>query len=152
MYGSGLTGAAKLRQLSDAANPQTRTFEARYVLEGHLADDAVRAHRAASLAIDLRQPRQVLVLTLGGSAALFRSYAPEMAETLLQAFRQQVLSRLNRALTELGEPWPVVSQAEQWLAADAARPRSRAGALLVIGLWLIAALVLLRWWLQNPAA
>jgi RND family efflux transporter MFP subunit len=38
LYGSGLTGAAKLRQLSDAANPQTRTFEARYVLEDRLAD------------------------------------------------------------------------------------------------------------------
>lgn len=38
LYGSGLTGAAKLRQLSDAANRQTRTFEARYVLEGPLAD------------------------------------------------------------------------------------------------------------------
>jgi len=38
LYGSGLTGAAKLRQLSDAANRHTRTFEARYVLEGALAD------------------------------------------------------------------------------------------------------------------
>jgi RND family efflux transporter MFP subunit len=38
LYGSGLTGPAKLRQLSDAANPATRTFEARYVLEGRLAD------------------------------------------------------------------------------------------------------------------
>jgi len=38
LYGNGLTGAAKLRQLSDAADPQTRTFEARYVLEGPLAD------------------------------------------------------------------------------------------------------------------
>lgn len=38
VYGSGQTGAAKLRQLSDAANPQTRTFDARYVLEGRLAD------------------------------------------------------------------------------------------------------------------
>ena len=38
LYGNGLTGAAKLRQLSDAANPQTRTFEARYVLEGRLGD------------------------------------------------------------------------------------------------------------------
>jgi RND family efflux transporter MFP subunit len=37
VYGSGLTGAARLRQLSDAANPQTRTFEARYVLEASLA-------------------------------------------------------------------------------------------------------------------
>ena len=38
LYGSALTGSAKLRQLSDAANRQTRTFEARYVLEGPLAD------------------------------------------------------------------------------------------------------------------
>jgi RND family efflux transporter MFP subunit len=38
LYGSGLTGPAKLRQLSEAANRLTRTFEARYVLEGRLAD------------------------------------------------------------------------------------------------------------------
>ena len=38
LYGSGLTGSAQLRQLSDAANRQTRTFEARYVLAGPLAD------------------------------------------------------------------------------------------------------------------
>jgi multidrug efflux pump subunit AcrA (membrane-fusion protein) len=38
LYGSGLTGPAKLRQLSDAANRHTRTFEARYVLDGRLAD------------------------------------------------------------------------------------------------------------------
>jgi RND family efflux transporter MFP subunit len=38
LYGNGLAGPAKLRQLSDAANPHTRTFEARYVLEGRLAD------------------------------------------------------------------------------------------------------------------
>ncbi len=38
LYGSGLTGPAKLRQLSDAANRLTRTFEARYVLEGRLAN------------------------------------------------------------------------------------------------------------------
>jgi len=38
LYGSALKGSGKLRQLSDAANRQTRTFEARYVLEGPLAD------------------------------------------------------------------------------------------------------------------
>jgi RND family efflux transporter MFP subunit len=38
LYGDGVTGGATLRQLSDAADPQTRTFEARYVLEGRLAD------------------------------------------------------------------------------------------------------------------
>jgi RND family efflux transporter MFP subunit len=30
----GATGSARLRQLSDAADPRTRTYEARYVLEG----------------------------------------------------------------------------------------------------------------------
>jgi RND family efflux transporter MFP subunit len=38
LYGNGFAGPATLRQLSDAANPHTRTFEARYVLEGRLAD------------------------------------------------------------------------------------------------------------------
>src|SRR3989440_8257292 len=38
LYGSGLAGSAQLRQLSDAANRQTRTFEARYVLSGRLTD------------------------------------------------------------------------------------------------------------------
>jgi RND family efflux transporter MFP subunit len=38
LYGSELSGTATLRQLSDAANPQTRTFEARYVLEEGLAN------------------------------------------------------------------------------------------------------------------
>ena len=38
LYGTGQTGSATLRQLSDAANRQTRTFEARYVLQDHLAD------------------------------------------------------------------------------------------------------------------
>ena len=38
LYGSGLTGSAQLRQLSDAANRQTRTFEARYTLTGPLSD------------------------------------------------------------------------------------------------------------------
>jgi len=37
LYGGSLSGTAKLRQLSDAANPQTRTFEARYVLDSSLA-------------------------------------------------------------------------------------------------------------------
>jgi RND family efflux transporter MFP subunit len=49
LYGIGLTGSAQLRQLSDAANRQTRTFEARYVLAGPLAD----APLGATVAIQL---------------------------------------------------------------------------------------------------
>ncbi|NKM01804.1 efflux RND transporter periplasmic adaptor subunit [Rhizobium leguminosarum] len=38
VYGGGsLSGRAKLRQISDSADPQTRTYEARYVLEGDAA-------------------------------------------------------------------------------------------------------------------
>jgi RND family efflux transporter MFP subunit len=38
VYGSnGRRSAARLRQLSDSADPQTRTYEARYVLEGEAA-------------------------------------------------------------------------------------------------------------------
>ncbi|PPJ49160.1 efflux RND transporter periplasmic adaptor subunit [Rhizobium sp. KAs_5_22] len=35
--GDGLSGEARLRQISDSADPQTRTYEARYVLEGAAA-------------------------------------------------------------------------------------------------------------------
>ncbi|KIQ05601.1 hemolysin secretion protein D [Agrobacterium tumefaciens] len=35
--GKGLSGKARLRQISDSADPQTRTYEARYILEGHAA-------------------------------------------------------------------------------------------------------------------
>ncbi len=56
LYGSGLTGAAKLRQLSDAANPRTRTFEARYVLEGRLADAPLGSTITIHLAHDRAAP------------------------------------------------------------------------------------------------
>jgi len=35
--GNGLSGNARLRQISDSADPQTRTYEARYVLDGDAA-------------------------------------------------------------------------------------------------------------------
>src|SRR5881628_548803 len=57
-YGSALTGPAKLRQLSDAANRQTRTFEARYVLEGSLAD----APLGSTVSIQISNGRSVPTL------------------------------------------------------------------------------------------
>jgi RND family efflux transporter MFP subunit len=56
LYSSELTGAAKLRQLSDAANPQTRTFEARYVLEGRLADAPLGSTVSIHIAHDRSAP------------------------------------------------------------------------------------------------
>ena len=58
LYGSGLVGPATLRQLSDAANPYTRTFEARYVLAGRLAD----APLGSTIAIEIPDARSAQAL------------------------------------------------------------------------------------------
>jgi len=55
LYGSKLSGTAKLRQLSDAANPQTRTFEARYVLDSSLA----RAPLGSTISVHIADARSV---------------------------------------------------------------------------------------------
>jgi len=48
----GGTGAGTLRQLSDSANPASRTFEARYVLTG----SAMRAPLGSTVTVTLAQP------------------------------------------------------------------------------------------------
>lgn len=63
LYGSGLTGPAKLRQLSDAANRHTRTFEARYVLEDRLADAPLGS--TISIQISNGQSAPVLQVPIG---------------------------------------------------------------------------------------
>ncbi|WP_226496008.1 efflux RND transporter periplasmic adaptor subunit [Ferribacterium limneticum] len=72
LYGSGLTGAAKLRQLSDAANPQTRTFEARYVLEGRLAD----APLGSTVSIEIQSGRATPALQIPVSALFDQGKGP----------------------------------------------------------------------------
>jgi RND family efflux transporter MFP subunit len=49
LYGSDMSWPARLRQLSDAADPVTRTYDARYVLEG----DAARAPLGATVTVYL---------------------------------------------------------------------------------------------------
>jgi RND family efflux transporter MFP subunit len=49
LFSSSVTGTARLRQLSDSADPQTRTYEARYVLGG----DAAKAPLGATVSIQL---------------------------------------------------------------------------------------------------
>lgn len=50
LYGSSRTGSAQLRQLSNAAHRQTRTFEARYVLDERLADAPLGATVSVQIA------------------------------------------------------------------------------------------------------
>ncbi|MCJ8144026.1 efflux RND transporter periplasmic adaptor subunit [Ancylobacter sp. A5.8] len=49
LYGGDVTASARLRQLSDSADPRTRTYDARYVLEG----DAARAPLGATITINV---------------------------------------------------------------------------------------------------
>lgn len=68
LYGTGQQYvAAKLRLLSDAADPVTRTFEARYVLEGALAGAPLGSTVTLHIAED-KTPRQMLQVPL---AALY---------------------------------------------------------------------------------
>lgn len=52
LFNGGATSEARLRQLSDAADPQTRTYEARYVLEGA----AARAPLGSTVTLALPEP------------------------------------------------------------------------------------------------
>ena len=52
LFGGGTAGQARLRQLSGAADPATRTYEARYVLEGA----AAQAPLGATVTVRLIQP------------------------------------------------------------------------------------------------
>lgn len=72
LYGNGLTGSAKLRQLSDAANRQTRTFEARYVLEGPLAD----APLGSTISIQISDGRSAPALQVPIGAIFDRGTGP----------------------------------------------------------------------------
>jgi len=72
LYGNRLTGSATLRQLSDAANRQTRTFEARYVLEGPLAD----APLGSTISIQIPDGRSASALQVPIGAIVDRGMGP----------------------------------------------------------------------------
>ena len=60
LFGARLQATARLRQLSDTADPRTRTFEARYVMEG----DAAAAPLGATVTVVLDQREQSLPLSV----------------------------------------------------------------------------------------
>jgi RND family efflux transporter MFP subunit len=69
LFGSTMRVPVRLRQLSGAADPQTRTFEARYVLEGAAANAplgaTVTVHLSGDLATDVLQVPVASVLDQG---------------------------------------------------------------------------------------
>jgi len=69
LYGSTMRVPVRLRQLSGAADPQTRTFEARYVLEGAAANAplgaTVTVHLSGDVGTDMLQVPVASVLDQG---------------------------------------------------------------------------------------
>jgi len=61
IYGQTHRGWARLRQLSDAADPATRTFEARFVLDGDAATAPLGSTVSLSLPDDSRHTAMVVV-------------------------------------------------------------------------------------------
>ena len=72
LYGENLSVPARLRQLSDAADPATRTFEARYVLGGAAAD----APLGATVTIELAESRKTGFLEVPIAAITDRGKGP----------------------------------------------------------------------------
>ena len=60
LYGASLQGTARLRQLSDTADPRTRTFEARYVMNGA----AAAAPLGATVTVSLEQRDRTALLNV----------------------------------------------------------------------------------------
>jgi RND family efflux transporter MFP subunit len=98
LYGSGLTGAAKLRQLSDAANPQTRTFEARYVLEGRLAE----APLGSTVSIEIQSGRATPALQIPVSALFDQGKGPGVWLVKAREDQEQGLQATWRAVQVAG--------------------------------------------------
>lgn len=61
----GLVGPTRLRQLSEAADRLTRTFEARYVLEGKLADAPLGSTVTIRIPTELPAERQGIKVPMG---------------------------------------------------------------------------------------
>ena len=72
LYGSTMQVPVRLRQLSNAADPQTRTFEARYVLEGA----AAKAPLGATVTVHFSGDAGTEALQIPASSVLDRGKGP----------------------------------------------------------------------------
>jgi len=102
LYGFVKSAPARLRQLSDSADPATRTFEARYVLEGKNAD----APLGATVTIRLPVPSTSGSLVVPNAAITDRGNGPgvwivdEASRTV--TFRPVTILRLGEEETYVG--------------------------------------------------
>ena len=95
LFGNNKSVPARLRQLSDAADPATRTFEARYVLGGADAN----APLGATVTIDLAEPGKTSFLEIPIGAITDRGKGPGVwvlnRDSSTVSFRRVTLLRLG---------------------------------------------------------
>jgi RND family efflux transporter MFP subunit len=102
LYGFVKSAPARLRQLSDSADPATRTFEARYVLEGKNAD----APLGATVTIRLPAPSTAGSLVVPNAAITDRGNGPGVwivdEASRAVTFRPVTILRLGEEETYVG--------------------------------------------------
>ena len=102
LYGAVKSAPARLRQLSDSADPATRTFEARYVLEGKNAD----APLGATVTIRLPVPSTAGSLVVPNGAIIDRGNGPGVwivdEASRAVTFRPVTILRLGEEETYVG--------------------------------------------------
>jgi len=102
LYGAVKSAPARLRQLSDSADPATRTFEARYVLEGKNAD----APLGATVTIRLPVPSTAGSLVVPNAAITDRGNGPGVwivdEASRAVTFRPVTILRLGEEETYVG--------------------------------------------------
>jgi RND family efflux transporter MFP subunit len=102
LYGAVKSAPARLRQLSDSADPATRTFEARYVLEGKNAD----APLGATVTVRLPVPSTAGSLVVPNAAIIDRGNGPGVwivdNATSTVTFRPVTILRLGEEETYVG--------------------------------------------------
>ena len=102
LYGAVKSARARLRQLSDSADPATRTFEARYVLEGKNAD----APLGATVTIRLPVTNSAGSLVVPNAAITDRGNGPGVwivdEATSTVTFRPVTILRLSEEETYVG--------------------------------------------------
>lgn len=96
-------GSARLRQLSDSADPLTRTFEARYVLEG----TAASAPLGSTVTIHLPDPRSASTLQIPLSAIYDTGRGPGV--WIVEGTSQSQVKWHAVQVSELGEETATIS-------------------------------------------
>lgn len=108
--GAGAAGSGRLRQLSEAADPLTRTFDARYVLEGAAANAPLGSTVEITLAAPMQEAAQGATVRreVPLSALLDKGQGPGVW-SIIERNGKRTVHWIPVTVTALGEETAVVT-------------------------------------------